>query len=145
MIKPSLRTAEIGCVRPMLGCIMETTMWRALILVAAADMSAFENYQPHALALQKAMSALPPIATAKADMPQIAVSAFPPTADMCNATSNVGYGPIADIGRNDLCKKKDRLAAVSPKIRSIVLIRLRVQQQLFASCASREAPTYRAR
>src|SRR4029079_2562552 len=99
MIKPSLRTAEIGCVRPMLGCIMETTMWRALILVAAADMSAFENYQPHALALQKAMSALPPIATAKADMPQIAVSAFPPTADMCNATSNVGYGPIADICR----------------------------------------------
>ena len=34
MIKPSLRTAEIGCVRPMLGCIMETTMWRALIVAS---------------------------------------------------------------------------------------------------------------
>jgi len=28
---------------------------------------------------------------------QIVMSALPPKADMCGATSNVGYGPIADI------------------------------------------------
>jgi hypothetical protein len=46
---------------------------------------------------QQAMSALPPIATAKGDMPQMSMSALPPTADMCGANRNVGYGPIADI------------------------------------------------
>ena len=30
------------------------------------------------------MSALPPIATAKADMPQMVMSASPPKADMCS-------------------------------------------------------------
>jgi hypothetical protein len=29
---------------------------------------------------------------------QKGMSALPPKADMCGATSNVGYGPIADIG-----------------------------------------------
>jgi hypothetical protein len=45
--------------------------------------------QKRTFALQKAMSALPPIATAKADMPQMVMSAFPPKADMCGATSDV--------------------------------------------------------
>jgi hypothetical protein len=31
------------------------------------------------------MSALPPIATAKADMPQMVMSALPPKADVCSA------------------------------------------------------------
>jgi hypothetical protein len=43
------------------------------------------------------MSALPLIATAKADMPQVVMSALPLKADVCGATSYVGYGPIADI------------------------------------------------
>jgi hypothetical protein len=42
------------------------------------------------------MSALPPIATAKADMGQMVMSALPPKADMCSAPSDVGYGPEAD-------------------------------------------------
>jgi hypothetical protein len=41
-------------------------------------------------ALQKPMSALPPTATAKADMPQMVMSALPPKADVCSATSDVG-------------------------------------------------------
>jgi hypothetical protein len=48
-------------------------------------------------AVHKAMSALPPIATAKADMPQMVMSALPPKADMCGATRDVRFGPIADI------------------------------------------------
>jgi hypothetical protein len=40
-------------------------------------------------ALQKAMSALLPIATVKADMPQTVMSAFPPKADMCSAARDV--------------------------------------------------------
>ena len=48
-------------------------------------------------AAQNVMSALHPIATAKADMPQMVMSALPLKADMCGATSDVGYGPIADI------------------------------------------------
>ena len=43
------------------------------------------------------MSALPPIATAKADMPQMVMSALPPKADMCGAFIHVCFGPIADI------------------------------------------------
>jgi hypothetical protein len=48
-------------------------------------------------ALQKAMSALPPTATAKADFPQRVMSALPPKADMCGAAAQVCFGPIADI------------------------------------------------
>jgi len=44
------------------------------------------------------MSALPPIATAKADMPQMVMSALPLKADMCSAEGHVCYyGPEADI------------------------------------------------
>jgi len=48
--------------------------------------------------VQKDMSALAPIATVKADMPQTVMSALPPIADMCGATAHVGFGPKADIG-----------------------------------------------
>jgi hypothetical protein len=46
---------------------------------------------------QQAMSALPPIATAKADMPQMVMSALPLKADMCGANRHVCFGPKADI------------------------------------------------
>jgi hypothetical protein len=39
--------------------------------------------------VQKGMSALPPIATAKADFPQTVMSASPPKADMCGARGHV--------------------------------------------------------
>src|SRR6478736_465918 len=44
------------------------------------------------------MSALPPIATAKAYMPMV-MSALPSKADMCSAARNVRFGPKADIWR----------------------------------------------
>ena len=47
-------------------------------------------------ALQNVMSALPPIATAKADFPQTVVSALPPKADMCSALAHVCFVPIAN-------------------------------------------------
>ena len=53
--------------------------------------------QKQTCALQNPMSALPPIATAKADMPQMVMSALPPKADMCSANRHVCFGPIADI------------------------------------------------
>ena len=53
--------------------------------------------QKQTCAPQKAMSALPLIATAKADMPQMATSALPPTADMCGANRDVCFGPKADM------------------------------------------------
>jgi len=40
-------------------------------------------------AVQQLMSALPRIATAKADMPQMVMSAFPPKADICGARDHV--------------------------------------------------------
>ena len=46
--------------------------------------------------VKKGMSALPPTATAKADFPQKVMSALPPKADMCGATSDVRFGPKAD-------------------------------------------------
>ena len=53
--------------------------------------------QKQTYALQKRMSALPPIATAKADMPQMVMSALPPKADMCDATRDVCFGPIDGV------------------------------------------------
>ena len=53
--------------------------------------------QKQTYAVQQAMSALPPIATKKADMLQMVMSALPPKADMCSATRDVRFGPIADI------------------------------------------------
>ena len=47
--------------------------------------------------MQHLMSALPPIATAKADMPQMVMSALPPKADMCGAFIHVCFGPEADM------------------------------------------------
>jgi hypothetical protein len=52
--------------------------------------------QKQTYAVQKGMSALPPIATAKADFTQTVMSALPPKADMCSATRDVRFGPKAD-------------------------------------------------
>jgi len=57
------------------------------------EMSALGQKQTYAL--QSFMSALPPIATAKADFRR-AMSALPPKADMRGATRDVRFGPIAD-------------------------------------------------
>src|SRR4029453_11563040 len=43
------------------------------------------------------MSALPPIATAKADFRTSPCPLYPPKADMCGATWDVRFGPKADI------------------------------------------------
>jgi len=48
-------------------------------------------------ALQKAMSALHPIATVKADMPQMVMSAKTDMCSMCGANHHVPFGPKADI------------------------------------------------
>ncbi len=48
-------------------------------------------------ALQNVMSALPPIATAKADSRAKVMSGLPPKADMCGANRHVCFGPKADI------------------------------------------------
>jgi hypothetical protein len=53
--------------------------------------------QKQTCAVQKGMSALPPIATAKAEFPQTVMSALPPKADMCGAARDVRFGPQADI------------------------------------------------
>ena len=50
-------------------------------------MSALGHKQTYAV--QKDMSALAPIATVKADMPQTVMSALAPIADMCGARANV--------------------------------------------------------
>jgi hypothetical protein len=48
-------------------------------------------------AVQQAMSALPRIATAKADSRKRSCPLLPPKADMCGAIAHVCYGPIGDI------------------------------------------------
>jgi hypothetical protein len=52
--------------------------------------------QKQTFAVQQRMS--PPIATEKADMPQMVMSALPLEADVCGANRYVYYRPIADIG-----------------------------------------------
>src|SRR5262249_30883383 len=54
--------------------------------------------QKQTFALHQPMSALPPIATAKADFPQKSCPLYPPKADMCGATRDVRFGPKADMG-----------------------------------------------
>jgi len=53
--------------------------------------------QKRTCAVQTAMSASPSIATVKADMPQMVMSALPPKADVCSANRHVCFGPKADI------------------------------------------------
>ena len=53
--------------------------------------------QKRTYAVHKAMSALPPIATAKAEFPQKAMSALHPIADMCGARGHVCFVPKADM------------------------------------------------
>jgi hypothetical protein len=52
--------------------------------------------QKQTYAAQQAMSALLLIATAKADMPQMVMSALPPKADMCSAFIYVCYNTPLD-------------------------------------------------
>jgi hypothetical protein len=72
------------------------TGWNYLLEggVATTAMSALGQKQTYAL--QQTMSALHPIATAKADMPKTVMSALPPKADACGANRHVCFGPIAD-------------------------------------------------
>jgi hypothetical protein len=46
--------------------------------------------QKQTCAVQTGMSALPPIATAKATFPQKVMSALPPKADICTARGELG-------------------------------------------------------
>src|SRR5215468_1868415 len=48
-------------------------------------------------AVQNVMSALYPIATAKADIRKRSCLLYPRKADMCSARGHVCFGPIADI------------------------------------------------
>src|SRR5262245_54655025 len=61
--------------------------------------------QKRTYAVQNVMSALPPIATAKADMPRGQMSALLPKADMCGATRDVRCGPIANPKLNCRVRK----------------------------------------
>jgi hypothetical protein len=67
-------------------------------------------------AVHQPMSALPPIATAKADMPQMVMSALHPKADMCAAPADVCYGPIADIGLSACLRGLQTKAAARGRI-----------------------------
>jgi hypothetical protein len=58
--------------------------------------------QKQTYAVHQPMSALPPIATAKADMQQTVMSALYSKADMCGAVPHVCFGPIADITHRNL-------------------------------------------
>jgi hypothetical protein len=76
-------------------------------------------------AAQKGMSALPPIATAKADSRKRSMSALLLKADMCAAPADVGYGPKTDTAcpmlRIKRCKRVARRLA--PSCRSSFLKR----------------------
>jgi hypothetical protein len=63
----------------------------ANLICRHSPMSALGHKQT--CAMQQRMSALPPIATEKADMPQMVMSALPPKADMCGALAYVCFGP----------------------------------------------------
>src|SRR5262245_20761782 len=53
--------------------------------------------QKQTCAMQNAMCALHPIATAKAEIPQKAMSTLPPKADSCSAATHVCFGPKTDV------------------------------------------------
>ena len=53
--------------------------------------------QKQTCAVQAGMSALPPIATAKADSRRRSCLLYPPKADLCGALADVCFGPKADI------------------------------------------------
>jgi hypothetical protein len=64
--------------------------------------------QKQTCAMHQPMSALPPRATAKADMPQKVMSALPLKADMCGANVHVCFGPIADMDHRLVSRSRIR-------------------------------------
>ena len=54
--------------------------------------------QKQTCALQNVMSAFTPNSDREIEIPQKAMSALPPKADMCSALGHVCFGPKADIG-----------------------------------------------
>jgi hypothetical protein len=74
----------------------DDTIWHRHRLLSDRPMSALGQKQTYAV--HKPMSALPPIATAKADSRNGSCLLYPPKADMCGALTHVCFGPIADIG-----------------------------------------------
>jgi hypothetical protein len=88
---------------------------------SSVRMSALGHKQTYAP--QQAMSALHPIATAKADMPHMVMSALPPKADMCGALAHVCFGPIADIAaRHEFLDGRRTAAAINLALRNAGLI-----------------------
>src|SRR5262245_44275706 len=92
----------------VVAALTSSINWRRLILALTSEEDRnreesmmFALGHKRTYALQKIMSALPPIATAKADFPQTAMSALPPKADMCSALAHVCFGPKADISSFD--------------------------------------------
>ena len=65
----------------------------------------------------KLMSALPPIATAKAKFRKRPCLLYPPKAGMCSALGHVCFGPIADT-RGDLSDDLDTRSVIAPIARN---------------------------
>src|SRR5262249_47697972 len=64
--------------------------------------------QKQTCAVQDGMSALPSIATVKADIRKWSCLLYPATADMCAANHHVCFGPIADIATSRQTNKLGR-------------------------------------
>jgi hypothetical protein len=59
------------------------------------------------------MSAFPPLATSKADMLHMVMSALHLKADVCGASRNVRFGPKADFGGQQLARPNLRMRLVA--------------------------------
>ena len=96
--------------------------------------------QKQTYAVHQPMSALLPIATAKADFRQEVMSALPPKADMCGALAHVCFGPKADIGDYSTTSSAIETSAggiASPSVWAAV--RLMTNSNLLACCTGRSA------
>jgi hypothetical protein len=89
--------------------------------------------QKQTFAQQNGMSALPPIATAKATAKRHV--RFTPKADMCGATSYVRFGPIAEIDRRKSVRVRARLS-----VRRIVVPKRRFEIGARADARNRNGP-----
>jgi hypothetical protein len=96
--------------------------------------------QKQTFAVHQPMSALPPIATAKADMPQMIMSALHPIADMCSALAHVCFGPKADIPIHSITSSA-RASTAGGTVRpsALAVLRLIARSYLVGVCTGRSA------
>ena len=93
--------------------------------------------QKQTFASQNDKSALPPIATARADPRKRGMSAFPPKSDMRGALAYVRFGPIADLAYSITSSARESNCGGTVRPSALAVLRLITSSNLVGACTGK--------